>query len=173
MEVGATVSKNGRALPAGQFAAFQVNSLLVGLLARAWFRADGRKADDAFVAGMLRDVGYFVLRSQGRDQEVPPEGHALVSAYLLGLWGIPHTVLEPVAFHEQPERLEHDTLELVDVLHLVDRIASELQPSPFQFQSSPLDTERFARLGVTAERIEQLRQEARSLLSEVKALLAS
>ena len=173
MEVGAAVSKNRLALPGKQFAAFQLNSLLVGLLAREWFKADRRKADDAFVAGMLRDIGHFVLVAQGRQHEVAPEAHALLSAYLLGLWGIPHTVLEPVAFHEQPELLPHESLELVDVLHLIDRVASELAPSPFEPAPSLLDIARLVRLGVTRERIELLRGQAAGLLDQARALLAT
>lgn len=171
MEVGASVGQGRSALPRHELAAFQLNSLLVSLLARDWFRADRRKADDAFVAGMLRDIGHFVLAAQGRERDAAPRDHALVSAYLLGLWGIPHPVLEAVAYHERPERLEHQALELVDVLHLIDRVAGELAPSPFQPEPSALDTQRLARLGVTRERIDLLRVQAAGLLGQARALL--
>jgi len=172
MEVGASVSRNRVTLPGDQFVAFQLNALLVGLLAREWFKADRRKADDAFVAGMLRDIGHFVLVAQRRERDAAPQTHAWLSAYLLGLWGIPYTVLEPVAYHEQPELIAHETLELVDVLHLIDRVVSRLAPSPFQPEPALLDTQRLGRLGVTRERIEALRDEAAGLLDQAKALLA-
>ena len=172
VEVGASVGKHRLTLPGKQLAEFQLNSLLVGLLAREWFKADRRSADDAFVAGMLRDIGHFLLAAQQREHDVAPECHALLSGYLLGLWGIPYTVLEPVAFHEQPELIEHDSLELVDVLHLIDRVASDVAPSPFQPKPSVLDTERLGRLGITRGRIDKLRGEAVRLLDQAKALLA-
>jgi HD-like signal output (HDOD) protein len=148
---------------------FQCNSLLVGLLGRHWYGNDRRRADEAFVAGMLRDMGHLLLSAQGRKCET--HGHASLSAYLLGLWGLPHSVLEPVAFHEEPERVEHDSLEVVDVVHLADRLAAELLPSPFQETSSVLDCDRLVRLGVDLDRLAQLRQDAKTILVQTKELL--
>jgi HD-like signal output (HDOD) protein len=173
METLAVTGKQRPLIPSVRLEAFQLNSLFVGLLARQWFENDRHKGDDAFVAGMLRDLGHFVLLNQPLEPRASPESHAMLSAYLLGLWGIPHSVLEPVAFHEHPEQLEHETLEIVDVVHLADRICGELLPSPFQAEPGALDTERLARLGVTSERIEQLRGQAVKLLPQVKALLGS
>jgi HD-like signal output (HDOD) protein len=92
---------------------------------------------------------------------------------LLGLWGIPHGVLEPVAFHEHPGALEHETLEVVDVVHLADRVAAELVPSPFQPQNEPLDLARFAKLGVDQARLDALRAEAKDQLVQTRELLRS
>jgi HD-like signal output (HDOD) protein len=92
---------------------------------------------------------------------------------LLGLWGIPHGVLEPVAFHEHPERVEHDKLEVVDIVHLADQIAAELMPSPFQSAATPLDLERLAQLGASATEVGQLRADAKELLAHTRELLKS
>jgi HD-like signal output (HDOD) protein len=170
MESASAARRAGSAISAAQLLAFQTNSLLVGLLGRHWYAGDRRRADEAFVAGMLRGMGHLLLAAQGR-QEESMGCHAALSAYLLGLWGIPHSVLEPVAFHEQPERVDHDALEVVDVVHLADRVAAELQPSPFQRSPGDLDSERLARLGVGPERIDQLRQDARVMLGHTKELL--
>jgi hypothetical protein len=82
-------------------------------------------------------------------------------------------VLEPVAFHEHPERVEHDKLEVVDVVHLADQIAAELAPSPFASAATPLDLERLARLGASLPQVEQLRTEAKDLLARTRELLKS
>jgi HD-like signal output (HDOD) protein len=171
METLASVSQIKPALSAANFADFQLNSLLTGLLGRHWFGGDRRKADDAFVAGMLRDMGHFVLLAQKPEHAAGAAGHAPLSAYLLGLWGLPHSVLEPVAFHELPEQVEHDTLDVVDVVHLADRVAAELVPSPFQPQPGPLSISHLERLGVTPETIDQLREAAGRLLPQTREML--
>ena len=171
METMASLHKAPRGLPPASFAAFQTNALAVGLLGRRWFAGDRRKADDAFIAGMLRDMGHVVLGM--RDGAEPGEGdqHAALSAYLLGLWGIPHSVLEAVAFHEQPERIEHQSLEVVDVVHLADSVVSRLSPSPFQ-AAPVLDLARFERLGVGAVQLRELEASAAQALAEAREMLA-
>ena len=80
-------------------------------------------AEDAFAAGLLLDVGQLVLASSRPDAFRPNyeawlkrEGaladieartfgvdHAAAGAYLLGLWGLPFSVIEAVAAHARPE----------------------------------------------------------------------
>jgi len=158
-------------LPVACHSAFQLNALAVGLLGRRWFATERRKGDDAFVAGMLRDMGHLVL--VGRDPGAPSafEQHAALSAYLLGLWGIPHSVLEAVAFHEHPEKVEHESLEVMDVVHLMDAVVSRSAPSPFQPAPS-LDIARYERLGVTAEKLSELEASAAQVLTEAREMLA-
>lgn len=150
---------------------FRTNALFTALLGRRWYATDRRKADEAFVAGMLRDMGHLVLAAQQRSHASEQHNHGALGAYLLGLWGIPHAVLEPVAFHEQPELVEHEGLEVVDVVHIADRIAGELAPSPFQPAPPALDTERLGRLGVANEQLQQLRADAPQLLIHARELI--
>ena len=76
-------------------------------------------ADDGFLAAMLHDIGRLILASQMPDEydqvnhlvkeenleihvaeeRVFSTTHSSVGAYLLGLWGLPGTVIETVAFH--------------------------------------------------------------------------
>jgi len=97
-------------------------------------------ADDSMLAALLHDIGYWVLM-----QECPEElaealalaqkdgitlheaetrtigsSHAEIGAYLLGLWGLPHSVLEAVAYHHDPRRVpqtEFDVLSAVAIAH--------------------------------------------------------
>lgn len=84
-------------------------------------------ADDAWAAGLLHDVGYWILARDRQPDllrclqlaaaEALPQheaerrllraSHAQLGAYLLGLWGIPDPVVEAVAFHHAPRRAEH------------------------------------------------------------------
>jgi HD-like signal output (HDOD) protein len=169
METVAGLQKSKRPLPSATYAAFQVNALAVGLLGRRWFQAERRRADDAFVAGMLRDMGHLVLATRAGENDTGGD-HAALSAYLLGLWGIPHSVLEAVAFHEHPERVEHDKLEVVDIVNLADAVVSRLSPSPFQPPPS-CDLARLERLGMTAAALAELENNAPQVLAEAKEML--
>lgn len=79
--------------------------------------------DDAVLAALLHDIGYWVLvQERPRDLEKALEmaiadripmheaemrvlgaSHAEVGAYLLGLWGLPYPIVEAVARHHTPE----------------------------------------------------------------------
>lgn len=171
METIAKLQTGNHRLPPASYAAFQLNALGVGLLGRRFFAADRRKADDAFVAGMLRDMGHLVLATRPTPSEATDQQHAALSAYLLGLWGIPHSVLEAVAFHEHPERVEHQALEVVDVVNLADALVSRLAPSPFQAPPR-VDTARLEVLGLTPSALSELERAAVQVLKEAKEMLA-
>lgn len=170
METVAGMQTGKRPLPQASYTAFQINALAVGLLGRRYFAAERRKADDAFVAGMLRDMGHLVLATRPVDSEPASHHHAALSAYLLGLWGIPHSVLEAVAFHEQPELVDHDRLDVVDVVNLADALVSRITPSPFQPPPS-LDIDRLQRLGLSPEGLRALEGEAAQALEAAKKML--
>lgn len=79
-------------------------------------------ADYAFMAGMLMDVGRFVLASNMSDDEADTyqaardngdadwkverdlfgQSHMEVGAYLVGLWGLPNPIVAAVAYHHTP-----------------------------------------------------------------------
>ncbi len=170
METMAAAHPNRGAVPPARYRAFQINSLAVALLGRRWYTADRRKGDEAFVAGMLRDMGHLVLATHAERSPSDEAQHAALSAYLLGLWGIPHPVLEAVAYHEDPSRVEHEALELMDVVHLCDAIVSEASPSPFQAPPQ-LNIERLAALGVSEPQLADLRVQATQLLKEAGEML--
>jgi HD-like signal output (HDOD) protein len=170
MEMLAAPARAKTALPLSAYKAFQLNALGVALLARSWFTSEPRKADDAFVAGMLRDMGHLVLAAR-RTASTEAEQHAALSAYLLALWGIPHGIMEAVAYHEHPERIEHDGLEVVDVVHLADRVMQPLAPSPFQAPAT-LDEARISRLGVSQARLTELKRTALRVCDDARKMLA-
>ena len=103
MEAVASSRAAGSALTQGELGDFQVNALFVGLLGRHWFGRDRRRADEAFAAGMLRDMGHLVLAGKRTETDVG-DAHAPLSAYLLGLWGLPQRVVGAVGNHLDPRR---------------------------------------------------------------------
>jgi HD-like signal output (HDOD) protein len=81
-------------------------------------------SDEAVLAAFLHDIGYWVLRQERpaqldqaaelaltenilmheAERRVLGTCHAQIGAYLLGLWGMPSTLVEAVAYHHAPER---------------------------------------------------------------------
>lgn len=171
MEALAAGRSSRSVVPASSYRAFQVNSLAVAILGRRWYAGDRRKADEAFVAGVLRDMGHLVLATRAETFPGEDAQHAALSAYLLGLWGIPHPVLEAVTHHEDPSRVEHDSLELIDVVHSCDALVSAVAPSPFQ-APPVLDVGRLVLLGVSAPQLDELRGQAAQAVKEAQEMLA-
>jgi HD-like signal output (HDOD) protein len=93
-------------------------------------------ADDALLAGLLHNIGYWVLlqecpqelqraadlaRTNGlplhmAEQEVIGASHAAIGAYLLGVWGLPYSVIEAVAFQHCPQRVNQTRFDVLAAL---------------------------------------------------------
>ena len=111
------------------------HSLQTGTAARAIAFSEGlsaAKADEAFLAGVLHDVGKVVFATKaatfssdagGADIVAQMEAHhAEVGAYLLGLWGFPNPIVEAVAFHHTPSLASDQGLGLSGIVHIADRL---------------------------------------------------
>jgi HD-like signal output (HDOD) protein len=124
----------------------QRHSLLVGSIARRLPEADQRIGDDAFIAGILHDIGKLVLASERPDQcarlrarardarrplfEIEQEelgtSHAEVGGYLLGIWGLPYPVIEAAANHHAPGRVPSQPgLDVFAAVHIANALAHE------------------------------------------------
>jgi HD-like signal output (HDOD) protein/ActR/RegA family two-component response regulator len=103
--------------------------------------AGGRASpDDAWLAGLLHDIGYWILVQECPQQlaqaiarskslglplfecELESIGatHAQMGAYLLGLWGLPYPIVEAVALHHTPTAITshgYDLLAALAVAH--------------------------------------------------------
>ncbi|MEO8699762.1 MAG: HDOD domain-containing protein [Kofleriaceae bacterium] len=82
-------------------------------------------AGDAYVAGMLHDIGELVLDTLKR----PPEAidHARAGGFLLGLWGISDSVVDAVAHHHEPGAITDGRARLVDLVHVAEIVAEEVE----------------------------------------------
>lgn len=120
--------------------------------------------DDAFLAGMLHDIGKLVLaqcvpeayseviQSTGTsyastvEQRLLLTTHADVGAYLLGLWGLTDSVVEAVAFHECPGKAPTEVFGLPAILHAADRLArfpDQTDPASEQLRLDPCCLDNF------------------------------
>jgi HD-like signal output (HDOD) protein/ActR/RegA family two-component response regulator len=171
----ATSAREKSPLSAAKFQQYQLNVVLGAALARKYFKSDRQSADDAFMAAMLRDMGWHLQASTMDTNGLLPAaipGHAALGAYLLGIWGLPHAIIEAVAFHEHPDEFAHEHLELADVVHLTDRIAASVAPSPFESEVPTLCSAHLERMGLQVERVEALREEAKSMAEQLQGTLA-
>ena len=127
----------------------QAHGLAVARLARV-LPDDAALAETAFAAGLLHDVGKLILATrlpqafaddlrQSRALQVPLHDielrragvtHAEVGAYLLGLWGLPHPVLEAVAHHHRPGRVVPGDRRVVLAVHVADALVHEREEGP-------------------------------------------
>jgi putative nucleotidyltransferase with HDIG domain len=99
-------------------------------------------ADDTLLAGLLHDIGYWVLAQEcpedlakalevaaaagiplhQAETRVMGASHAEVGAYLLGLWGLPYGVIEAVAHHHQPQRVTQTQFDVLAALTVADSL---------------------------------------------------
>lgn len=95
--------------------------------------------DAAYTAGVLHDIGKFVLLNTNTypqnvktlseqkyidnleaEQEIFGCTHSEIGGYLLGLWGFPHSIVEAVVFHHQPSLLETSDFTLASAIHFAN-----------------------------------------------------
>ncbi len=99
-------------------------------------------ADDAMLAGMLHDIGYLILAQEcprelavaiaehhqsGEplyriEQRIFGASHAEIGAYLLGIWGLPYPVVEAVAHHHQPQRVQQQQFDVLAAVVLAESL---------------------------------------------------
>ena len=107
------------------------HSLAVGALARRIAMsedADETLVEDAFMAGMLHDVGTLVLAaSLPSGYERAPalvatarvdHTHPRVGAYLIGIWGMADEIVEAVAYHHEPLSCPDRTFSALTAVHV-------------------------------------------------------
>lgn len=147
------------------------HSAMVGGLARRIARAEGcdeALINDALMAGLLHDVGKLILAANLPNiyskvtEMVEREGidtttaerrlfgaaHGETGAYLLGLWGLPTSIVEAVAFHHHPQDCETPGFSALTIVHIANAISHQFTTHPRPSMSSPLDEDYLDTLGI-------------------------
>jgi len=146
----------------------QERSLMRARIARRLF-TDVKKADSASTAALLVDIGTLALQSrlpaeyatnqlEAKQRAVPivevererlGVTHADVGAYLLGLWGLPHEIIEAVARHHAGWE-DVSALDTSSAVRIADALISDLTAKPGASEKSPVPRWLLERLGVAA-----------------------
>jgi len=130
---------------------------------------DAKTADQCFVAGLLHDAGKLVIAyglpdqfraslTMARQKKIPlwqaeretlGSTHAEIGAYLLALWGLPNSVVEPVALHHRPAFCRHEQLSPALAVHVANSLDHDRYAGDAQHSSSHLDHDLLASLNLT------------------------
>jgi HD-like signal output (HDOD) protein len=99
-------------------------------------------ADDTMLAGLLHDIGYWVLAQEysaelrasvelaaatgipmhEAESRVIGASHAEIGAYLLVTWGLPYPVIEAVAHHHEPHRVSQSYFDVLAALTIAQSL---------------------------------------------------
>jgi HD-like signal output (HDOD) protein len=94
-----------------------------------------------------------LARATGRawhevEAEVFGAAHPEVGAYLLGLWGVPLDLIEAVAYHHTPSKVQHAHTSVLAAVHVADAVVDATADRPARLQDR-LDAGFIARTGVS------------------------
>jgi HD-like signal output (HDOD) protein len=128
--------------------ALQDHSVLTARLAKRLVQ-DPQRADEAFAAAILHDIGKIVLavgmpdalaqilelaRQTGRgihtvEQDVLGVTHAEIGGYLLGVWGVPFSIVESVAYHHRLAVTSEAGRDVAVAVHVANALVHTMGPA--------------------------------------------
>jgi len=144
-------------------------------------RVEFSECEDAFTAGMLHDIGQLMLADSVPDEfekalalaaqekislaeaelDVFGATHTGLAAYLFGLWGLPASIVEAVAFHLEPEKSDLKKFSALTAVHVANALCD-------QTEGANLNMDYFESIGV-ADRLDDWRETAEELEMELAA----
>ncbi len=146
------------------------HSMRVAAGAKAIAREEGLSTqlqEEAFVGGILHDVGVLILASNfpetydrvvelaqtehlmlpTAEQELFGVTHAEIGAYLLGLWGLPAPILQIVSLHHRPHVAEFTGPSSLLAVHAADVLQGDASHHPL-FEAGRMNQEAVQRSGL-------------------------
>ena len=147
------------------------HSMIVGAYAQAICQVEDipkEMAGDAYTAGLLHDTGALVFASactkdyarvcdyavmnaiplSDAEKEVLGCTHGEVGAYLLGIWGLPHPIVESVAYHHRPADSIGSVFSPLTAVHVADVLAFTRRQEPSEYPVPPMDMAYLEKLGL-------------------------
>jgi HD-like signal output (HDOD) protein len=145
----------------------QAHSVLAARVAKRL--VPGPLAAEAFTAALVHDVGKIVLaqglpgpfgevireaKATGRpvyalEEEHLGTTHAAVGAYLMGVWGLPFTIVESVGYHHHPTRIGAGACEVLAAVHVANGLVRGADGTGTE-KGELLDLEFLERAGLAA-----------------------
>lgn len=149
--------------------ALHIHSLAAAVCARRLMelqQGGKARAEEAFVAGLLHDVGRLAIAANLADdyqeavllaqrenvalvaaeRQVLGACHAEVGAYLLGLWGLPDAVVQAVGSHHEPAAADPDEFTVLVCVHVANVLEHERHSQAPAGKPAALDRELLERL---------------------------
>lgn len=135
-------------IPAFFFEHLWDHSLITGRIAKDIASEENKEKtsiDQAFLAGLLHDVGKLALASSFSEQyrdvialtrkgdvsycdcetEIFGITHAEVGAYMMGLWGLPVPLVEAIAFHHSPQTCGDKQFSPLTAVHIANALGGD------------------------------------------------
>lgn len=146
LKVGLLVQFEKAGLATAHLADTVEHGVRMGALCRRLWEdagAPGASPEEAFVAGLLHDVGAVVLAAVKPELNAKIEEecaatqvprylverehlgttHAQLGAHLLGVWGLPDSLVAAACYHHEPMRCGHLEFGLHSVVHVADALS--------------------------------------------------
>jgi putative nucleotidyltransferase with HDIG domain len=147
------------------------HSLFTAMVARRIMEMESDdfiKAEEAFTAGLLHDIGKLILAANlpkdyrkvldlAHSQKQPLEAverdvlkatHAEVGAFLLGAWGLPASLLEAVCFHHHPSQAKAKKINALTAVHIANGLVHQCIGTPLEKQTAHWDDAYLQELGL-------------------------
>jgi putative nucleotidyltransferase with HDIG domain len=130
--------------------------------------ADQKIVDEAFVGGLLHDIGKLVLAANfpeeykrvretgrtgarsflGAEENAFGANHADIGGYLLGLWGLPVPVVEAIALHHTPMQCTYKAFSPLTAIHTANALVNFPGPPDRLLDIPELDKSYLKSLGL-------------------------
>ena len=166
------------------------HSWRTGVLARRIAAAENLEravCEESFLAGLLHDVGKLVLIANlptlcreaaalkqknqiplhAAEREIFGCTHAEVGAYLLGLWGLPESIVEAVALHDQPKDSPTTVFSPLTAVHVANSLDHAVAAGPSKGLLDFVDLEYLLAIGLHG-RLEVWQQKCQSAFDSEK-----
>jgi HD-like signal output (HDOD) protein len=168
--LSAELFKTGDSMCAAlDLAQLQRHALSVAAIARS-LMSETARAEEAFLAGLLHDVGFLLLGRLFKDKmqlaleastagmaladaerELVGVDHGTAGAYLLGLWGLPFEVVEAVAHHDDPVPIARTSPDVLSAIGLAHALLSVVRPGDlpaYERSTSIVADDQLRKLGI-------------------------
>ena len=166
------------------------HSFLTGAFAKAIAKEEKQKQvliDDSFMAGLLHDLGKPILSSNFSEQygevqaaakdrnislweaerEIFGTTHSEVGAYLIGLWGLPDSIIEGLAFHHHPNKCPGQGFSPLLAVHVANVLQHQENGSEAEAVIPQIDPDYLVKLDMP-NRLTVWREICRQIIQEGK-----
>lgn len=149
-------------------------------------RLDKKTVDDCFIAGIMHDIGKLIMLANFKvtynviiencqqtnkslwysENEILGVTHSEIGAYLLGLWGMPNSIVEAVALHHVPNLSIHSEVTPLTVVHMANVFEHSHIVLNKEYDKHQLSNEYIERVGLTGS-LENVEQISRNVCDEI------